>query len=530
MMKRKRPGYLKLYLMDLLILIMAYGGFYRCRLANSDTLWGELRPDYALDSEIINFRWGAFLLDTLSYRTGIYPYEHQTFFIILFIVVLAAALLILQLIFIPLFPFSAAELETLTGSSEQEESYRIHPEGNSRMPGAGEEICWIGFIAITALCFVNVLFSEYFYFTQSFLTYKGAILLCLLGCLLYRRKHYLWGSVLLLLMPSFYQIDCLWAALILMTAALLEEKGRFSKKLIRKELTAILVPFASGFLNYATGPALVSMTNRLTGLDLHPAKTILTGSVSEIIGSMIPQFRLLYESSLELMAPVYIPFLFSVAVIGITLILLVRRRMWNELGTFVLYEVISFAVMCSLQIMSSAEDFTPRIICPFYVMQSMHALATLSLAADYKICRDLTACLSVLYLCIQIFFLQIIIENRVLSENLDTICAETILDKVDQYERETGITVTRASFCNDPDCAPYYPEVYYHRSAINRRLYGDASYTITETMAEKRGKHFELVYDDDIVYRELFGSTDWDTFNPDEQVIIRGNTLYVCSF
>lgn len=34
--------WIRLYMIDLVILIVSWGGFYRCTLANSDTLFGEI--------------------------------------------------------------------------------------------------------------------------------------------------------------------------------------------------------------------------------------------------------------------------------------------------------------------------------------------------------------------------------------------------------------------------------------------------------------------------------------------------------
>lgn len=56
MRKRKIVNDIKVYVINLTLLAFSWGGFSRCRLANSDTLWGEIDPGATLISRLSNFR------------------------------------------------------------------------------------------------------------------------------------------------------------------------------------------------------------------------------------------------------------------------------------------------------------------------------------------------------------------------------------------------------------------------------------------------------------------------------------------
>ena len=251
MRKRKIVNDIKVYVINLTLLAFSWGGFSRCRLANSDTLWGEIDPGATLISRLSNFRWLGYVGDAFSYRIlHFYPFEHRTLSILLFLMVLAAALLTMQLTF-------TRVLNVQNWSLKQKTI----------------------FLAATSLCFINVLTSELFYFTESFLIFKASIALAMLGCLLYSRKHYVIGSVLLFLAPMFYQMSCIYAALVLCTLAYLESINENWGQIVRKEFGYLCFAMSGGVLNYLTGPWIDSKISQKVGYDILPSKQIQSDSL-----------------------------------------------------------------------------------------------------------------------------------------------------------------------------------------------------------------------------------------------------------
>lgn len=130
----------------------------------------------------------------------------------------------------------------------------------------------------------------------------------------------------------------------------------------------------------------------------------------------------------------------------------------------------------------------------------------------------------------QVFFIQLIIENRCLGEYLDRSYANQVLDAIEAYEEETGVEIHTLSFRNDERSLPAFPEVYYYKGAINTRLFGQTAYSLVETIAGERGRSFELVDMEPEIYEEYFAGYDWQELDLEEQVVIIGDTFYMCVF
>lgn len=497
-------AYGKLHILDAFALFFCWGGFFRSQLANSDTLWGNIDPGATLISRMSNFRWLGYAGDSFSYYVLHYfPYQHRVLSFVLFLLVLSAALLLLQLTFLPVL-------------------------GADRW-GRGEQLL---FFSATVLCFVNVLSAELFYFTESYLIFKAAFFLAMAGCFLFSHKHYAAGTVLFVLAPMFYQMSCFYAALVLCTLAYLEERGEGSFRLIWREFCYLMAAMLGGILNYLTGPWIDQLLTQKLNYEIIPSKQIQRGSLGQIVENLLRQFRELYESSLGLMMPLWLPLLFSAAVTILVIVRMVRSGAGRQLLVYLLYKAVSFVFMCGIELTSAADVFTCRVIAPFYTMQAMNALIALlwlQKKQREKVLKK-TAVLVTGYLLVQCFFIQIIIANRMLSENLDILYANQVLDRVEKYEQETGEKVTGTGFCTDSNYSAYYEQVNYCHSAINSRVAGEATYSLIATVAQWRGMHLDRGEMDPAVYEKYFAGKNWDYFDPEEQVVIQDGVLYWCVF
>lgn len=473
------------------------GGFYRCTLANSDTLFGNISKEATLDARLENFRWMGYVGDGISYALHYYPYEHQKVTLGLFLIVMAAALLLTQMTF-------------------------------SRVLRERLDSAWgrAAFIAVTALCYVNVLIAELFYFTESMLIFKMSMLFAMLGCLLYSRQRYVSGTFALLFAPMFYQMSCVHAALVLCTLAVLEERGEFSLRLVRKEILYIGAAMGSGFLNYVTGPYLLPLITRITGEDNGGAAKHISEQ-SGVFAAAFHQICELYQSSLRLMMPVFLPLLFSL-VITIAVIYSIRRQ-HKVLVTYIIYKVVMLFLTLVLQILSDPRIFTARTMWVFYVMQAMNAIVALYIIDGSRL-RRIVHDICIGYVLAQVFFIQAIITNRCVSETIDRMNANRILDAIEAYEAETGEEITTLSFEPDARLKNSYDQVYYSNGAINCRLYSETAYTLVETIALERGRSFEQVPMDMQLYEEHYADNDWNDLDLDEQMVIRGDTVYMCVY
>lgn len=501
--------YIKWYLLDAAFLFLSWGNFVHCKLANSDTLWGNIDPGATLIARISNFRWLGYLGDYVSYYVlHFYPYEHQSLSLAMFLLVLSAALLLLQLTFV-------------------------------RIPGIADRSKWgkMVFLAVTSLCFVNVLIAELFYFTDTYLVFKASLLFAMAGCFLFSRRHYITGAVLLFLAPMFYQICCIYAALVLCTLAYLETQGQSFSAIIRREFGYLSAAVMGGVVNYLTGSRMDAVISGRLGFDILPSKQVQSNSLGWVVCNVFRQFREMYESSLGLMIPVWLPLLFSLVMTGTALLAILRFGTKRDAGIYVLYRMVSFILMCGIPVASFQGEFAGRVIAPFYTMQAMNAIAALFWLTkvpeqelrlhQWKRAVQGTA---IGYLLLQCFFIQSIIANRYLSENLDISYANQILDYVVKYEARTGCKVEAAAFCVDSNYSNCYAQVHYAHSAANSRIAGVGTYSLVETVASWRNMHLGRGTMDPKVYEEYFEGKDWDHFDPEEQLVVADGVLYGCVY
>jgi hypothetical protein len=267
-------------------------------------------------------------------------------------------------------------------------------------------------------------------------------------------------------------------------------------------------------------------------------------NIGELISVIVSSVKELVSSNLGLTPGVYVPlFVFAITLV-VVMALCIKKKKWNRLFTFLLVEMILIILSLAVQIAENPASFIARTTSTVYFAQSMQLLIMIFFLSETDAKHDYSAaCKKILFLlptaivAFNIFFIQCIIENRIVSETLDGVYAEKIFDKIEAYEEETGIKVTKIAPINDTDSSPFYKQVNFCRGAINRRCYGDYTWTFlqycayeTDLAGSLTGRSFERVSMDDDIYKEFFEGKNWTSFDEDEQIIICEDTAYICVF
>ncbi len=513
------PFTLKMFIVDFLLLILAYGGFYRSFFANSDTLWGALDPSSTFKARLDCYRWFAAIIEAIINATGFLPAYHFRLNLLLFIFSLSVTLLLLQVVYLNLF---------------------------SRICLLKGETVEIRFAVISAvsLSFVNVLFTEFFYFTETFHAFAFAFLFMGAGIYLLSQNRLVLSFILFICMTMSYQMACPIATICIGVYVYLEHKGEFSLNLIKDEILKATPPMILFVLNYVTGPLVQEI---LAGFGIEsyqeksPAVGYSLGQYASIIASSVKE---LVSSNLGLTPGVYLPLVvFAITFIVVT-VLCIKGKKWDKLGAFLLVEAVLIILALLVQIASDPAAFIARTVSTLYFAQSMHILIMIFFITEEdernilsKGVKKILYLMPALYVFFNVFFIQCIIENRLVSETLDGIYAERIFNTIEAYEQETGITVNKIAPVNDTDSSPFYDQVNFCRGAINRRCYSDYTWTFlqycayyTDFAGNLSGRSFEKVAMDDDVYKEYFEGINWDYFDEESQIIIRGDTAYICVF
>lgn len=510
---------IKLFMADFLLLILSYGGFYRSIFANSDTLWGVLDPSSTFKARLDCFRWIPAIFEYFFNKTGLLPALNFRLSFFMFLCALCISLLLLQLVFVELFK-------------------RLYPLKSE------EPLFLVWVILAVSLSYVNVLFTEFFYFTETFYTFGLAFLFMSTGFYALSNKKYIFSLCIFFIMTMCYQMSCPIITVCIGVYVYLEHRGEFSRGLVKDELIKAMPPMIFFVLNYVTGPMVQNILARV-GIESYQEKSVQAEyGVGEYIRVLIPSIKELFSSSLELTPRIYMPLFVFVITFVTVLFLCLKRKSFNQLLTFLLVEVILVVLSLVVQIAENPNYFIARTSSTFYFALSMQLLIMISFLASndiesncFKRIEKILYMLPALIVFFNVFFIQCIIENRIISETLDSMYAEKIFAKIEGYEEETGLIVNKIAPVNDTDSSPFYDQVNFCRGAINRRCYSDYTWTFlqycayeTDLAGSLTGRSFERSSMDNDVYKEFFEGKNWTSFDEDEQIVIQNDTAYICVF
>lgn len=133
-----------------------------------------------------------------------------------------------------------------------------------------------------------------------------------------------------------------------------------------------------------------------------------------------------------------------------------------------------------------------------------------------------------------ICFLAILIYqvNLIVSEQLQTNCQDKaecceIVSEIEEYENETGITVTKIVYCTDDAVTWNYPGIEYYCAELNMRAMA-VDWGIQHLISFYTGKALVSVKTDE--KPAAFSNKNWDAFDILQQLYFEEDTVYLCVY
>ena len=116
-------------------------------------------------------------------------------------------------------------------------------------------------------------------------------------------------------------------------------------------------------------------------------------------------------------------------------------------------------------------------------------------------------------------------RNLLKTNELDEAWANAVLQSIYDYEEESGITVSQIAFCQDEDPVFKYFTYTYSESAMSRSWAQDSILNVY-----RREDHVLLTKVDmpEEIIAEYYAGKDWNETSIEEQVVIIGDTAYIC--
>lgn len=124
------------------------------------------------------------------------------------------------------------------------------------------------------------------------------------------------------------------------------------------------------------------------------------------------------------------------------------------------------------------------------------------------------------------FGLYVALTNQhILTNKIDKESCLLIKQKVEEYEEDTGITITKIASIIHPRVEAYYPNMI-HAGAITQKALG--TWATRETISFYLDRKLLFVDISPEQYIPWWGDKHWNSFSI-EQVVLEGDTLYFCA-
>lgn len=480
--------YTKYLMLDFATLLVFWGGMLR-KSFTSDTITHMVTVDADVQVNLEQGRYLKALFDQILLKFGLRTTSNISIIMGLSFIILAVTMVILQMI------FAQWEPQDLTGR--------------------------VGYNLIINLWIYNVLFVENLMFCEVSIYFAMAYFLGALAVMLYAKRKYILMVLSLVGATCLYQYVVIFTAIYIAFYIFLQERN-LSIRVIVKELLTVFVCGFVGVLN------LVSI---LFLVKIHVLekfyKSAGVGDFKAKLCQIWESFISLNKDAAGILPEVWIPLLVIFVVEIMIFIETARKKHWLEWVFLQLASIGSIVLLYVIPLTEASFYFPPRMSFCFFLVQGMILAVAYVLLVDSKKKRELLTICCAAYLLIQLLFSNYIVTNHFVSNTLDKVYTRMGYEYIVKYEQEHGVEVENLCLINDISAPAYYDEVQYTSDQINERSLGILSVSIMEVMT---GRKFNKVEMDPEVYAMYFEGKDWGSFDPEEQIVIVGNTAYWCMF
>lgn len=483
---QKYQGSLQRYGFNLLMVLVFWGGMIR-KSFNCDTLGHMLSEDADVMVRLMCGRYFTALGDYLLLKLGLRTTTNLSVTMVITFLILALAMFEIQSVFGRWVP----------------------------------DKIWsgIGFYSGINLVFLNVLFAEPLMFSEFSVFFAIAYYTAAVGVKFFTEKKYIPMLLMYVTAVSFYQNAAVFASIIIAFYICLDENMVFSRRMCFREIIGITVSMSMGIFNFIC-------IWTLDKLKIVPFfKEAGVGDFGEKLSMAFNHVLRMYKNCAGVMTNHWFPLLFILGVWGLIGYSCIKERKYSRFLSLLIVWLGSNILLYVIPMAESTISFYPRLFFCFFGIQG------LLLASAYGFCEDsmhkLLTLGGVLYLTVQLLFVHFIISDHFVSNTLDTVYAQTVYERIVEYEEATGNHVTKLAVMKDIDSPFYYHEVSFKTDQINERALPEVPISLIYAVT---GRKFEKLEVPESVSQKYFDNKNWDYFDLNEQLIIEGDTAYWCVF
>lgn len=383
---------------------------------------------------------------------------------------------------------------------------------------------------IISLFFININILEgWFLFPET--CFSGSISLTLsilsicLFCEAKNLKGYLLSFFVLLLALNMYQVYIENYLIIGAAFVFIENKTQIDFKCVRRLIYLIIIG------------AIASLTSVLI-LKVLEEIGLSTGNDRAVVLSLqvlINNAQSIFKNAIQVLndyngyLPKYSVATFVIALYGV-IIFGIRKNGISPLAHYIAIVIFSCAIMIAAYLphfVVSTVWLAPRAI--LGVSAAIASLAILAFSFSETFGKKVLFLAVIAYLTVNYIQVQRIVVNGSINDGIDQEQVHQIGQVIEEYQNDTGNTIKYFAIHNDGGYKWAYDSVNYNIYETNSRK-ANVEWAVMPMINYYLGSDYLRVDFPDEKYLDFFGDKNWDYFEPDEQIICEGDTLYMAVY
>lgn len=182
-------------------------------------------------------------------------------------------------------------------------------------------------------------------------------------------------------------------------------------------------------------------------------------------------------------------------------------------------------------LIESRIDLSPRSnVAIWAVIAVVWILAVIVFFQDSKpIVRKWSNVLVASVIMVQILTMQDMAANEQAMNAIDILEADQIANKIEQYEEETGNTVSKIAITYDQNPTIYQEQSRYRHSQLGVRIMV-TDYSNYRLISSRVNRELQKTDMPDEIFQQYFSEKDWNELNVEEQVFCEDDVAYVAVY
>ena len=334
-------------------------------------------------------------------------------------------------------------------------------------------------------------------------------------------KHKYIKALLLIIMATFCYQGAVNIFLPLTILFIFIDKNQKSKKEIVKQVVLSGVWICIAYI--------------VNVLSIYVINTILGGEQSRIAGGILTNLSLFGVLINYIITNTLIynynlwPMGITLIFIAITLIILLFQKKTTEKILNYIVILLSALLICIVPIFfMKSPSMEPRMAMSIGGIIGMSLIYLITLEQKNKILEYIISILVVSFFIFNSVNAIQIFSSHIATNKIDANMGMTIRYKIEEYERESGNTVTKVAYYRDENHKDFHYGWDKKLSSFGQRAF-DNYYCIIEALNYYCDRKFEKAQMTKEVYNEYFAGRDWVAYS-DEQIVFDGDTMYICTY